>query len=125
MIKLVVISGLPCSGKYPLARRLCDEDKELVLVHRDTFRDALTNLSDEWALSLTTAAIARQLLRSGLSVCICGWNSEPCDRELWNLVAFQTKAIYSWLDTGEPDVARMIPRLEGWTPAALTKAAHR
>lgn len=85
-------------------------------------RQALITPVDEWVLTLCTAAAARPLLQSGHNVVAVGWNMEPDDRTLWERVSAETGAEMTWLDTRDPRVHKMIPPIEGWTPATFEEA---
>jgi predicted kinase len=122
MTRLVVVAGLANSGKMPLAKRLMDEDPSLVLVHRDTLRTSLEGLDDEPLLSLLMVELADALLAVGRSVINCAWTTEPEDRHRWQDVAKRRHVDLEWLDTRKPEVAKLIPPLEGWTPDALKEA---
>ena len=106
----------------PLARQFMSEDENLVMVHRDTLRDSLMTLADEGLITTLMGGLARTLLFNDHSVIVCAWNMEPGDRELWELVASETGAFLEWYDVRDPEVARLIPPMAGWVPAALQSA---
>lgn len=117
--RLVVVAGLANSGKMPLARRFMAEDPALRMVHRDTIRDSIITETDEALLSCVMWDIADRLAENGRSVIVCAWNLEASDRQMWELLARQRGMALEWYDTRDPETARLIPPLEGWTPEAL------
>lgn len=111
MTRLVVIAGLACSGKMPLARKLMAEDADLVLVHRDHLRASFETSIDEWHVTCLMGDLARGILRLGRSPIIVAWNLDVLDTALWTGVADEFQVALTWLDTSDPDVAAMIPPL--------------
>lgn len=122
MPRLVIVAGPANSGKMPLARRLMSEDPSLVMVHRDTIRASLITLDDESLITRLMGRIASDLLDAGHSVIVCAWNMEPADADLWNGLAKDAGIKAEWFDVRDPDVAALIPPLDGWTPEALRAA---
>jgi predicted kinase len=110
-VRLVVIAGGFQSGKMPLARRLMGEDAGLVLVHRDTIRDALVTPVDEWIITLLMGDMVARLLKEGHSVIVCAWNMEPEDLALWEQTASWAGVALEWMDTRTPEVQALIPPL--------------
>ena len=123
MPRLVVVAGPANSGKMPLARRLMSEDASLVMVHRDTIRASLITLDDENLITRLMGRLASDLLEAGHSVICCAWNMEPADADLWNGLAESAGIKAEWFDVRRPEIAALIPPLEGWMPEALRDAA--
>lgn len=119
MKRLVVIAGLACSGKMPLARSLMQQDADMVLVHRDFLRASFESQVDEAYITLLMGDLARGILRLGRSPIVVAWNLEQFDRDLWNQVADEFLVPLIWLDTREPKVAAMIPPMSD-----VTKILH-
>jgi hypothetical protein len=112
MKELIVIAGPANSGKYPLAKRLLDEDPRRLLVHRDPIRVALSNPCDEGDITTLMGGMAAVLLEQGYSVIACAWNLEPVDFLMWTEVAKLSRVPCRWLDTRNPEVQALIPPLE-------------
>jgi hypothetical protein len=112
MPRLVVIAGLACSSKMPLARSLMQQDADLVLVHRDHLRTSFESVVDEAHITLLMGDLARGILRLGRSPIVVAWNLEQFDRDLWDEVSDEFLVPLVWLDTREPLVAAMIPPME-------------
>lgn len=110
-LRLVVICGPANSGKLPLAKRMMADDPRLVLVHRDSLRDALVTPVDEWVITLAMRDIARQLMVNGYPVLVCAWNLDPEDKELWAELADIAGLDMEWLDVRDPMIAALIPPL--------------
>jgi hypothetical protein len=112
MKRLVVISGPAESGKFPLAKSLCANDSNLLLVHRDHIREGLSNPVPEGTITLLMGEVAKWLINHGFSVCACAWNLEHFDHIMWDEVAAETGAKLEWLDVREPEVAARIPPMD-------------
>ncbi|WP_338661763.1 AAA family ATPase [Pararoseomonas sp. SCSIO 73927] len=93
---LTVIAGGPDTGKSLIAEALVAYRGQ-AMIARDHVRALLQHQVDEWLITLTTFAMARELLRAGISVCAVGWNLEPDDRAGWTAVARETGADCRWV----------------------------
>lgn len=96
----------------PLARKLMAQDDDLVLVHRDHLRASFEARLDEGHITILMGDLARGILRLGRSPIVVAWNLHPMDCELWTRISGEFKVPMDWLDTGQPEVATMIPPLE-------------
>ncbi|MBP0492099.1 AAA family ATPase [Pararoseomonas indoligenes] len=98
MIKpvLTVIAGGPDTGKSLIAEALVAYRGQ-VMIARDHVRSLLQHPVEEWLVTLTTFAMAREILRAGVSVCAVGWNLEPDDRTTWFEVARESGADCRWV----------------------------
>lgn len=111
---LYIIAGPANTGKMPLARAILEKRQDMTLVHRDLIRSALLGAAiAEDQLTLIMRDIVNALLQEERSVLVCAQNLHPHDKEVWDQFPRRYNiARYSWWDTREADVQKLIPAMD-------------
>lgn len=109
MPRLVMLSGLPASGKSTLAKKLVKESGNMGRVNRDSLRamlfDSVWSGKREGVVVECEKAIARVLFLEGMSVVVDDTNLSSRHRQMWSQFAqsngesFETKNLDVDLDT--------------------------
>lgn len=94
-VRLVVLSGLPGSGKSTYARRL-SAASNLYIISRDDLRRFFPSV-DEFDLTQRLAELASSFLRNWVSVVVDSPNLDPQDEIVWTDVAKRNGAILQWV----------------------------
>lgn len=90
MTKLIMLQGLPASGKSTVAKELCSS-KKTARVNRDLLREMLHfgeySGANEGAVVEAEKAIAETLLLDGVTVIVDDCNLNPANETMWRNVA--------------------------------------
>jgi predicted kinase len=110
--RLLLLSGIPASGKSTLARKLVDDYGNLVRVNRDSLRGLFFN--GKWTgprekfIKYAERQIAKAALDFGYSVCVDDTSLLPRDRASWEQLAKDSGASFEFraLDTSLEECLR-------------------
>ena len=133
---VVVVSGLPASGKSTLARRITEERPDWLLLRSDALRDAVRPAGSQRYDTDSRAAVYDAMLRTaaealalGTSVVLDATFTEPQWRDLVGVTAATARARLVVLECVAPldvAVARLHARAEaGGDPSEITEAGLR
>ena len=93
--KILVLQGVPASGKSTYARELAEKDESYVIVNRDSIRESRGNYwipKQEDYISDIEEFEVRAAINRKLNVVIDATNLNPKTIEKWNLIAQETES---------------------------------
>lgn len=107
MAKLLMMRGLPASGKTTRAKEIMREAGNMVRVNRDQLRpmlhgDAKWSGKKEKVTRHVQRAMVKDLLDNDYSVIVDDTNLRHVDRDRWNHVARETNAKFEVVDMDTP-----------------------
>ena len=104
MSKLIMLSGLPCSGKSTYAEKIISQGNWMRL-NRDLLREMLhfskwSSRNEGFVVDMEKS-LARSILAFDYNVVIDDTNLNPKNREMWSTIAKEMKASFEHIRIGE------------------------
>lgn len=101
MSKLIMLRGLPSSGKSTKAKELLDDDN-YKRINRDSLREMIDNgkwsKNNEKLIVVTEKALATLYINDGFNVIIDDCNLAPSTQDIWKDLAFDLGVTFETID---------------------------